>query len=73
MASRAWRLNKMEEAIAPVSRQIIIWDDGTPSAVKREIAAHRADGRATDQDQFVIVRWMSEADTNPTDLEVDAP
>jgi hypothetical protein len=52
------RLDKIEEAVAPARRQIIIWDDGTPNAVEREIAARKADGRATDRDRFVTIGWM---------------
>ena len=56
--ARQTRLSKVEEATAPVSRKIIVWDDHKgPEDIAKKIAALKAEGRASDDDQFIVVGW----------------
>jgi hypothetical protein len=52
-------LSKVEEATAPVSRKIIVWDDHKgPEDTAKKIAALRESGRASEHDQFIVVGWQ---------------
>jgi hypothetical protein len=57
--ARQSRLSKVEEATAPVSRKIIVWDDHKgPEDTAKKIAAQRESGRASEHDQFIVVGWQ---------------
>ena len=57
--ARQTRLAKVEEATAPTSRKILVWDDHKgPEDIASKIAALKADGRASEIDQFIIVGWQ---------------
>ena len=51
-------LAAVEEATAPVSRKILVWDDHKgPEDIAKKIAALKVEGRASYDDQFIVVGW----------------
>ena len=57
--ARQTRLSKVEEATAPVSRKIIVWDDHKgPEDIAKKIAALKERGQASEHDQVIVVGWQ---------------
>lgn len=52
------RLDKLEPALTPEQRHLLVWDDQTPGCVERKTTQLIANGSATSQDRITSVGWQ---------------